>query len=787
MELLKLIFFDVEVFNDYFLGVFISKENNKEVIIQLHKNQKQEETDYNINLFLKLCDKLFVKYIRNAEKHIIKNINDIDYVTVGFNNYNYDLPIIMFLYLYLKNIENKDVNKILDALNEYNTFVIGNNKVYDIINLSEKARNKRFKKINPDVFIKIVNKLTEDIRIIPTLDIYKINGWDNEQRSASLKWLSANTNADIIVESKYDFNQPLLTDNEEENKIRISETIRYCVNDVKETMKIYNITETDIKDRIDIWKKWIEQYSCDGRIEKQVFGEINRALKTNRTQFGVLTLYQEITDFNISKIFEIKRKRKELYSGDLESLKLEDIILKKIKLKDVKSFEDIKNTIVCVSTARTKNTKEGEEIDTNGYKKEYTIKTNAPEHEDYSNTITCSLGLGGIHGCNSGIYVKDDKYCIITFDVISYYPSNVIANKWYPKPLGKEFVKVYSGIKEKRLKYPKGTSLNRVYKDCLNSIIGESKSRTSDIFDYEFFYSITVNGQLILINLIEELADKYTVYPVMVNTDGGEIVVEKKDKDSILKDIEEFGNRFNLTFETDEYTKMIITNVNNYIAIKAKPTEKEDTDLTNVNIYENVLTSFVNNGIEYSIKTKGDFYTYDVSISDLHRNYSFLLASKAVINYFVHNINPIITIQKNRKLFDHLGLLRRNRKSEIYLIDPKTGETHSLRRKILRYIMVDFKNIDNLSKELSEKDVDIQGKIGYIVRINTNKKSLIHKTKNQCSLLIDDVLEEYKGNYDELKDIFIKYSSSKFIQEISDNIINSSKKVKSSTLFDLPY
>jgi hypothetical protein len=58
------------------------------------------------------------------------------------------------------------------------------------------------------------------------------------------------------------------------------------------------------------------------------------------------------------------------------------------------------------------------------------------------------LGAGGTHiSVTKQSFESNDEYIIEDWDVESYYPSLAIVNGLYPEHLGKEFVKVYSDMK----------------------------------------------------------------------------------------------------------------------------------------------------------------------------------------------------------------------------------------------------------------------------------------------------------------------------------------------------
>lgn len=402
-----------------------------------------------------------------------------------------------------------------------------------------------------------------------------------------------------------------------------------------------------------------------------------------------------------------------------------------------------------------------------------------------SKSIECGLGLGGIHGCNPGIYEEDDEYTILTFDVASYYPSFVISSKIYPAPVGRNFIKVYSGIKEQRFQYPKTHPLNKAYKDCLNSLIGYTKSVHSAFFDYRFFYSVTVNGQLILINLVEEIQDKYEeVYPIMVNTDGGELYIKKQDLQGILNLIAEFGKRFGLNFECSTYYKLIVKNVNNYIAVSRTPLTEpaENTDLSNV--YNEPPKEFIKDGYKYKVKVKGETFVISVDVNELHKNYSHLVISKAIYNYYVFNIDVMTTIRNNTNFYDKIAYIRKNRSNKLYIVNQISKTTNEIDRKVVRYFLISINQYDKIVKEfLSKYNYDISKHIGYISRITKDEKhTLLHKDNKYLEVMIDDIYQNVNDDVKNIRTLFEKYINLSYFANECNKVIGEMERVRTQNI-----
>jgi len=144
---------------------------------------------------------------------------------------------------------------------------------------------------------------------------------------------------------------------------------------------------------------------------------------------------------------------------------------------------------------------------------------------------------------------------------------------------------------------------------------------------------ITINGQLLLSKLYEMiLLGIPGAIPLMLNTDGLEIMIPNCYKTKYLQICEEWEKLTKLSLEHDEYKKMIIGDVNNYIAVPKDPEKKP--------------------------KSKGRFEWEDLEkkkVSILHKNKSFLVIPKAIYHYFIHGTKPEDYLKSNRNIMDYCG------------------------------------------------------------------------------------------------------------------------------------
>ena len=435
-------------------------------------------------------------------------------------------------------------------------------KAQDII---ERQENKEF------------SEFSERDLSIRQIDVFKLNHWDNPAKRSSLKWIQFSMDWHNLLDMPIDHRTKI------ETKEQLDTVITYCINDVKSTKQIMHLSKEQIMLRKSLTSEYkIPLFSAsEPRISKELF------LMFLSEEMGV-------------KKYDLKNLRTK---RDL--IKVKDIILPytKFKTKPFQMLLDNFNDLV-INARDTKG----------GFKYHMTYKG-----------VQTDFGLGGAHGCTkSGVYESNEDMIIMSSDVTSFYPNLAIRNKWSPAHLPKEiFCDKYEWFFEERKKLPKKDPKNYVYKIILNSTYGLSNDENSFLYDPEFTMRITINGQLTLMMLYEMLSEGIPgSVPLMQNTDGVEMIIPKQYRDKYLEICKEWETITNLQLEHDQYTKMIIGDVNNYIAVNTAGKSK----------------------------CKGRFEYDNLA---LHKNKSHLIIPKALYAYFVNDILPEQFLQDNRNIFDY--------------------------------------------------------------------------------------------------------------------------------------
>lgn len=231
-----------------------------------------------------------------------------------------------------------------------------------------------------------------------------------------------------------------------------------------------------------------------------------------------------------------------------------------------------------------------------------------PENHDYSKSLDCIIagvphvfGWGGIHGAEKKNTVFGD---LLNVDVTAYYPAIQLQYKFGYRNMSKpeNFELIHNeNLRQKKL----GNKKARLpFKIADNSISGQLKDKNSKLYDPLMNNAVCVNGQLMLLLLIE-MVEPY-VKLIQSNTDGILMKLHKIDDYDLIDDVVwEWEKLTGMKMEFDLFKKVFQKDVNNYILV-------------------------AENG---NIKTKGGY------VKKLSRiDYDLPIINTALINYMVHNV-----------------------------------------------------------------------------------------------------------------------------------------------------
>ena len=422
---------------------------------------------------------------------------------------------------------------------------------------------------------------------IPQLDLFKIWHYDNYARMTSLKKLQIALRYDNVQDMPYKHTDTITTQQQ------VQEILDYNLNDVDSTLDFYLKTTGKIELRRGIHKKY--GLNCMNFPDSKIGEDLT--LKLYCSELGV-----------DEKIIRKKRTHRKEFN-------FSECIPKYINFT-TDNFKDLLSYLSSIKVTELKGS----------FKYSFNYKG-----------FIFDLGTGGIHGSiKSGVYESTDTHILVDVDVASLYPSLAIVNKLYPKHLGKEFLDVYEyGLLKPRLEAKKNGDkvMNTGFKLSLNSVYGKSNSEYSWLYDPLYTLKTTLAGQLSLCMLSEMLMSNMNDLTMLqINTDGLTVKIPKDQKNKLYELCKQWENKTGLTLEYALYKKMIIRDVNNYIAL--------DTD--------------------GKVKSKGAFKTYAETIRDeeYHKSLSQTIVTEALHKYFLENIPVEDTIKQCTNIYDFCKTFR---------------------------------------------------------------------------------------------------------------------------------
>lgn len=173
------------------------------------------------------------------------------------------------------------------------------------------------------------------------------------------------------------------------------------------------------------------------------------------------------------------------------------------------------------------------------------------------------FGWGGLHGCLPEPVHR--KGFLLHIDVTSFYPSIMIEYDFLTRNCRKK--SLYSDIYNKRVELKKAgkTREQLPYKLVLNSTYGILKDKFSKAVDFKQANNVCINGQLLLLDLIEKLEPYCEL--IQSNTDG--LIIQIPDTDEAFNRIDdicyEWESRTRMKLGFDIVTEIWQKDVNNYI------------------------------------------------------------------------------------------------------------------------------------------------------------------------------------------------------------------------------
>lgn len=376
----------------------------------------------------------------------------------------------------------------------------------------------------------------------------ELNIYDCIVFGKSLKQLESYLGVNIHeTDVDFDIKRPLT---EEEKRLNRE----YCRDDVYNTALVFQQTQADFKAHMGLCQLAGEPISSMAKTKAQLSAKILKAKRLNPTYWN--------EEYNFKYVQCVKDYQ--------------------YKHKDVLSFFDGVR-------------------DTKDPKSKYNIELYGVPH---------TFGLGGIHGARENYFYDSEAnvdYIVVHIDVASYYPH--IMTEWCLLSRAIPSIDDFKDIMDLRLKYKhEKNPLQAPLKICINGTYGQSGAGKvedgkykvlSDVYDPVRMREVCINGQLMLLQLIEDL-EKYEL--IQSNTDGLIYKIPKTEFEAVDMIVKAWEKRTKMSMEYDYITYLAQRDVNNYIAVfKDGTIERKGGAVKKSSVLDNDLPIVADAVVEYFV------------------------------------------------------------------------------------------------------------------------------------------------------------------------------------------
>lgn len=422
--------------------------------------------------------------------------------------------------------------------------------------------------------------------IVPQLDLYKIHHFDNQAKRTSLKTLEFNMRMENIEDLPFTPGT-YLTDSQ------IDTLRQYLIHDLKATLMFYKHSKKLIDFRRELSAKYGRNF-----------------MNHNDTKIGKDYFIMELEKSGIQCFEPGSRKPRQTHRL---SIALNSVIFPYVRFEQPE-FNRVLNWLRQQVITETKGVFTDLSADINGF--------------------SFDFGTGGIHGSIESQTIRStENYVIIDLDVASFYPNLAISNELFPAHLGKQFCTIYKNVYDMRSSYPKGTPENAMLKLALNGVYGDSNNVYSPFYDPAYTMAITINGQLLLCMLAEELLKIPGLSMIQANTDGLTVYVPRVFTGQVEQVRHAWEKLTRLQLEEAIYDVMFIRDVNNYIAVYegGKKVKRKGAYCHSVDLgwHQNHSMQVVAKAAEAALVHNKDIRDFITSHEDIH---DFMLVTKVPRN-----------------------------------------------------------------------------------------------------------------------------------------------------------
>lgn len=278
----------------------------------------------------------------------------------------------------------------------------------------------------------------------------------------------------------------------------------------------------------------------------------------------------------------------------------------------------------------------------------YNLATGGLHSKDIPMEIWSTTEWNGVYRSSTGEILDKSTICdtrkftIKHADVSSYYPSIMAFYGVAPAHMVKSaFRNLIQWMKDTRVtvKHSDEAIVDGIPRDVLalvlkiviNSIYGKFGFENGPLYDRLATLQVTINGQLMLLMLCEEL-EANGIPIVSANTDGLMVKVYEDKEEDFNRIVDWWQKTTGMSMDADILHCLIARDVNNYIAqfrVKDKKTGE----------------------LKLEDELKGTFNPL-MYLNDLQKGYSMPIVSKAVYDYFINHVPVMDTLKAATNILD---------------------------------------------------------------------------------------------------------------------------------------
>lgn len=471
-----------------------------------------------------------------------------------------------------------------------------------------------------------------------------------------LKTLEAFLGSNIKeTEVPFDINRPL-------TKKEIEQTVFYCRHDVEQAIKVFLEKVDDFNAMHEIVKAFKLPLSCIGDSEARITAKVLGCQKQNFDD-----------EFEVEFLPCIRLKKYKYVQEWFEK-----------NLAEIRETISFNRELAASGQGKPPN----EEIVKRDFYKNRSLTTMIAG-------IPHTFGFGGLHGASDKPIHRTGA--IYHVDVGNYYPSFLLAHGYVTRAAtnnnyklvydtrkamkGKQIAFAKAGNKAESKRWKKA---QLPYKKMLNALSGAMKDKTNPAYDPRNNNIMCINGQLLMLDLIEHLEVIPGFELIQTNTDG--LIVRVPDTDEAFEMLDdicwEWESRIStehcsILLELDSIKEIYQKDVNNYLWIDA------DGGVERIGAYVKELSK-IDNDLPILNKALVDYMVHKTPVEDTINQCDDLIM-----------FQKIVKLSSNYKWIEHEHCTPIERKTGVRVIKTHLEYPESIRYTYKSYRVFASKDIQD--------------------------------------------------------------------------------------------